>query len=255
MRGYKNTPMITRRKLINASSGFTLLETTLVVVLAGFLVSGILKGQELVGNARAKAMINDLNAVNSAALAYFDRYRYWPGDDPNAGGALGRWSVFGAKGGNGDGVIGGKYHDAAPPGDPATTLIIGANGSGESLNFWWHLRIAGFASGPLSGPGAAAQPIMPSGGVMGIQTGEPALAAANFFTGMIACVSNVQERIAVTIDGQLDDQRPNGGMVRGLRQPNDGSVNPPLAATDGSLQNYVETGNSQFVMCRALQWS
>lgn len=246
-----NTP---RRKLINASSGFTLLETTVVLLLAGFLVSGVLKGQELVGNARAKAIVNDLHGVNSAALAYFDRYRYWPGDDPNAGGALGRWSVFGAKGGNGDGVIGGKYHDTAPPGDPATTLNV-VNGNGESLNFWWHLRIAGFASGPLSGPGAASQPTMPSGGVMGVQTGEPGLAAVGFFTGLIACVSNVPERIAVAIDGQLDDQRPNGGMVRGLLQPNDGTVNPPLAVTDGSLTNYVETGNGQFVMCRALQWS
>lgn len=247
--------MITRRKLINASSGFTLLETAVVVVLAGFLVSGILKGQELVGNARAKAIMNDLNGVNSAALAYFDRYKAWPGDDSNAGGPNGRWSVFGAKSGNGDGVIGGKYHHAAPPGDPSATLIVAADGTGESLNFWWHLRIAGFASGPLSGSGAAAQPIMPSGGIMGVQTGEPALAAANFFTGLIACVSNVPERIAATVDVQLDDQMANGGVVRGLRQPNDGTSNPPLSATDGSASTYVEDGNTRFVMCRALQWS
>lgn len=251
-RGYKIAQMITRRKL-NASSGFTLLETAVVVVLAGFLVSGILKGQELVGNARAKSIINDLNGVNSASLAYFDRYKAWPGDDSNAGGVNGRWSVFGAKNGNGNGVIGGKYHDPAPPGDPAANLVIGANGEGESINFWWHLRISGFASGPLSGPGAAAQPIMPSGGVMGVQTGEPALAAANFFSGLVACVSNVSERIAVTIDSQLDDQLANHGYVRGLRQPNDGTFNPPLAATDGTLSTYIEDGNSRYVMCRAMQ--
>lgn len=232
--------------------GFTLLETALVLVLAGVLVSGILKGQELVGQARAKAIMNDLTGVNSAALAYFDRYKAWPGDDPGAGGATGRWSVFNAKSGTGDGAIGGKYNDPAPAGDPGSSLTIAADGTGESVNFWWHLRVAGFAAGPISGPGAANLPTMPSGGILGVQTGEPAL--PGFFTGLTACVSNVPERIAVTIDVQLDDQRPNGGFVRGLKQPGN-SDSPALSAADATLNAYTEDGSSRYVVCRALQWS
>jgi type II secretory pathway pseudopilin PulG len=123
------------------SRGFTLLEIAIILLIGGMLVSGILKGHEIVGQARAKFVINDLTAINAATLMYYDRYRAWPGDDANAGGALGRWSVFNARSGDGDGVVGGNYNDLFT-GDPATFADDGTN---ESLKFWSHLRISGFA--------------------------------------------------------------------------------------------------------------
>ncbi|MFM9887930.1 MAG: type II secretion system protein [Burkholderiales bacterium] len=224
------------------SRGFTLLETAVVLVLAGMIVSGILRGHEIVSQARAKFVINDLTAINAATLMYYDRYKAWPGDDANAGGPLGRWSVFNAKGGNGDGVVAGNYNDLFT-GDPIT-FVDGA--TNESLKFWWHLRISGFAMGPLTGPGAAAPPVMPVGGILGVQTSDP-----NFFIGLMACVSNVPERMATMIDTQLDDQLPNSGYLRGRRQnPNDDS--PALAVTN-AVPNYIEDGSSRYVLCQALQ--
>ncbi len=224
------------------SRGFTLLETAIILLISGMIVSGILKGHEIVGQARAKWVINDLTAVNTATLQYYDRYRAWPGDDVNAGGALGRWSVFNARSGNGDGVVSGNYNDLFS-GDPSTFIDGPTN---ESLKFWSHLRISGFVMGPLTGPGAAAPPAMPVGGILGVQSNDP-----NFFTGLMACVSNVPERIAPMIDTQLDDQSPNTGYVRGRRQNlNDDS--PALAATN-AVPNYIEDGSSRYVLCRALQ--
>lgn len=227
---------------MHRSKGFTLLETAIVLLVAGMLVSGVLKGNEVVGQARAKFVINDLTAVNTATLQYYDRYKAWPGDDVNAGGAQGRWSVFGAKSGNGDGAVSGNYNDQ-PTQDPAT---FGDDGNNESLKFWWHMRISGFVIGPLTGPAAVAPPAMPVGGIMGVQSGD-----ANFFAGLMACVSNVPERIAPMIDTQLDDQSPNRGHVRArLQNLND---NSPLLKDTKAVANYIEDGSSRYVICRTLQ--
>jgi prepilin-type N-terminal cleavage/methylation domain-containing protein len=223
---------------LHRPKGFTLLETAIVLVITGMLLSGILKGQEMISQARAKFVINDLTAVNSATLAYYDRYKAWPGDDET----MGRWAVFHARGGNGDGTVSGAYNDQFR-GDPATF----ANGvASESLKFWWHLRISGYAHGPVIGEGAATAPVMPTGGIMGVQTSHP-----NFFTGLMACVNNVPGRMATAIDTQLDDQRPQGGSLRGRKQrPNDS--NPGLADTDDA-EVYIEDSASQYVLCRSLQ--
>ncbi len=219
-----------------------MLETAIVLLIAGMIVSGVLKGNEIVGQARAKFVINDLTAVNTATLQYYDRYRAWPGDDVNAGGVQGRWSVFSAKSGNGDGAVFGSYNDQFA-GDPATF----ADGiENESLKFWWHMRIAGFVMGPLTGPGAAAPPTMPVGGILGVQSGDE-----NFLAGLMACFSNIPDRIATMIDTQLDDQRPNAGHVRGrLQNLND---NNPLLKDTKAVANYIEDGSSRYVLCRTLQ--
>jgi prepilin-type N-terminal cleavage/methylation domain-containing protein len=227
---------------MRGSNGFTLLETAIVLVITGLLLSGILKGQEMIGQARAKSVVNDLTSVNSATLLYFDRYKTWPGDDPNAGGALSRWQVFNARSGDGDGTISGNYNEQFD-GDP---MNFADGVTNESLKFWWHLRIAGYAHGPLTGRGAATAPVMPTGGILGVQGGH-----ANFFTGLMACVSNVPARIATSVDTQLDDQRPNFGTVRGRKQRQNDS-NPPLDNTDDAA-DYIEDGTTQYVLCRSLQ--
>ncbi|MDX2221656.1 MAG: prepilin-type N-terminal cleavage/methylation domain-containing protein [Rhodospirillaceae bacterium] len=82
--------------------GFTLIEMSIVLVIIGLIIGGILKGQEVIANARAKATINQMNAQRSAVNTYFDRYRALPGDD--AQGALRVDARLVA--GNGDGIVG-----------------------------------------------------------------------------------------------------------------------------------------------------
>ena len=111
-------------------AGFTLVEIAIVLVIIGLLLGGILKGQEMINQARIKNAINDFNGLTVAVTSYQDRYRALPGDDK---GASARWTTQAPADGNGDGVIQGLYNDAT-----ATT---------ESHLFWQHLRIAGFVPG------------------------------------------------------------------------------------------------------------
>src|SRR3954468_12994752 len=106
--------------------GFTLVEIAIVLVIIGLLLGGILKGQEMITQAKIKNVIADMTGISAAMYGYQDRYRTLPGDDKSAT----RWT--GATPGNGDGVINGKY--------------LSSTAGDESLNFWDHLRKAGFVS-------------------------------------------------------------------------------------------------------------
>src|SRR6266481_4703390 len=114
--------------------GFTLVEIAIVLVIIGLLLGGILKGQEMITQAKIKNVIADFSGVSAAYHGYQDRYRAIPGDDP---GAVARWTLTGmatpATGSYGDGVVSGLYNSATA--------------NDESRLFWLHLRSAGFVSG------------------------------------------------------------------------------------------------------------
>jgi len=74
----------------STEAGFTLVEIAIVLVIIGLLLGGILKGQEMITQAKIKNAINDFNGVTVAVTSYQDRYRALPGDDK---GATARWTV------------------------------------------------------------------------------------------------------------------------------------------------------------------
>src|SRR4029453_14121815 len=98
-------------QLRGTQTGFTLVEIAIVLVIIGLLLGGILKGQEMITQARIKNVVNDFNGITAAYFAYQDRYRAVPGDDV---GAATRWTAAvyppsGGLSGTGDGVISGRY--------------------------------------------------------------------------------------------------------------------------------------------------
>src|SRR5260370_32331119 len=86
----------------SAQAGFTLVEIAIVLVIIGLLLGGILKGQEMITQAKIKNIINDFNGVTVAVTSYQDRYRAIPGDDQNA---TTRWSTQATAHGDGNGII------------------------------------------------------------------------------------------------------------------------------------------------------
>src|SRR5688500_8122041 len=111
-------------------TGFTLVEIAIVLVIIGLLLGGILKGQEMITQAKIKNVIADFSGVSAAYHGYQDRYRAIPGDDPNA---ATRWAVAPvAFSGSGNGVVEGAYNVACP------TPLVAA--SPESCDFWDNLR-------------------------------------------------------------------------------------------------------------------
>jgi len=86
--------------------GFTLVELTIVLVIIGLLIGAVLKGQELIENARLKSLMTQLNSYKAATQIFKDRYGALPGDFNNAVAMLGASSE-----GNGDGILDGDGFD------------------------------------------------------------------------------------------------------------------------------------------------
>jgi len=229
-------------------AGFTLVEIAIVLVIIGLLLGGILKGQEMITQARIKNVINDFNGLTAAYASYQDRYRAIPGDDL---GAVARWALPGAGVNplNGDGILG-------PPGPPPTGMYNDATAGPEPETrlFWWHLRQAGFIPGPTTGPTspttpqqAAQQPTNAVGGMIGAMTGGGTVPHMNM-SGLLICSANVPDKIAIAVDTQIDDQVSGTGSVRSMQQA---GANPPLNAPNPILP-YQETGALQYLICKGV---
>ena len=223
----------------STQGGFTLVEIAIVLVIIGLLLGGILKGQEMITQAKIKNVINDFNGVTVAITSYQDRYRAIPGDDQNA---AARWAAQGpatATPPQGDGKINGLYN-ANDTGGNNQAPSSGA----ESNLFWQHLRIAGFVAGPTVGLGSGTPPANGAGGIIGVETGGSAGGGLGF-TSLIVCFSNLPEKIANALDVQMDDSKPNTGQVRAQLQ-----AQPSPPTDPGPATLYVETGVNQYLMCK-----
>lgn len=64
--------------------GVTLVEIAIVLVIIGLLLGGILKGQELINNAKVRAITDRQNSLKVAWFAFLDRYQNIAGDYVNA---------------------------------------------------------------------------------------------------------------------------------------------------------------------------
>jgi len=229
-----------KKKSVKATqAGFTLVEIAIVLVIIGLLLGGILKGQEMITQAKIKNVINDFNGITVAVTSYQDRYRAIPGDDQNA---TARWATQAPASGNSNGIIEGLYNannTGGTAGAPANTA--------ESNLFWQHLRIAGFVPGLTVATGSGTPPPNATGGLIGVESGVVGTNGLGF-TSVIVCFSNLPEKIASAVDGQADDGSPQTGQVRAQLQS---TANPSTAATP-NVSAYVETGVNQYLLCKNL---
>jgi prepilin-type N-terminal cleavage/methylation domain-containing protein len=215
--------------------GFTLVEIAIVLVIIGLLLGGILKGQEMITQAKIKNLISDFSGVSVAYHGYLDRYRKIPGDD---GDANTRWTLgvaAPATGAYNDGIISGGYAANTP--------------NLESRLFWLHLRRAGFVSGTDQ-----EQPFNAVTGKIGVQTGDavaPPAATLGGFSAIIICSANIPDKMAIAVDTQMDDGRSDTGSVRAISQAATGP-NPPIGAGLAPVGAYVENGTNTYTLCRAL---
>ena len=231
-----NASAFNRKK--STETGFTLVEIAIVLVIIGLLLGGILKGQEMITQAKIKNAINDFNGINVAVTSYQDRYRALPGDDANA---TTRWTVQAPGKGNGDGVMLGKYKDNDTGGTGGAPADLK-----ESNLFWQHLRIAGFVPGLTTGTGSGTPPPNAAGGMIGVENAAVGTSGLGF-TSLIVCSSNLPDKVAIAIDAQIDDSNSATGQVRAQLQTTANPFTDPTPAT-----NYVETGVNQYLVCKTI---
>ncbi len=161
--------------------GFTLIELSIVLVIIGLLVGGVLKGKSMIENAKQKRVKTDIDGTMAAVYSYQDKFGYLPGDDPKD-----RSTELGATGcaaGGGNGLF---------------------DTTAEAACAWQEMVGAGFISGnPAVSSGSVKK--SPYGGNYDLN----ASAGKNFIS-----TANIPADAAGALDTKYDDGVYNSGDIQ-----------------------------------------
>ena len=233
--------------------GVTLVEIAIVLVIIGLLLGGILKGQELINNAKVRSIADRQNSIKAAWFSFIDRYQALPGDYLQA-------------------------QQNVPGAGPALAVNIGSTGLGfgdgtiidtESPYAMQHLTGAGYLRCPQctyapataagENPSAANSLQNQYGGVMAIFVDGASLgsSAANTDTYVPASAgnrrprlgihtgSNIPSNIIAEVDRKLDDGSPEAGDVRASNYSTT-ALKPAVNCLDSAINSDAIQNNGTY---------
>lgn len=126
-------------KQLKSQQGFTLVELAIVMTIIGLLIGGILKGQELMENARVTSTVAQVRGYEGAVTTFRDTFSSLPGDMLAANTRLQNCAA-------------GCVPTGATLGDQIIGVSTGieaaqAGATDEPVQFWLHLAKANMISG------------------------------------------------------------------------------------------------------------
>lgn len=206
--------------------GFTLVELAIAIVVIGLLIGGVLKGNEILENARVTGVVKQINEIDYAVATFRSIYNNeLPGDIKDPGSRIPNCSAPCDKTSaiTGDRVIGGQMN--------SEDIIT------ERENFWRHLDRTGLLDGidenrPLVGA-SRYERISPENpfkgfyaihhGVTGnhVATGKPHLFDTyntRLYIGDLGSRIIMYANRAAIIDKKIDDGKPFTGRAMLARQ-------------------------------------
>lgn len=133
--------MVSMRK----QSGFSLVELSIVLVILGLLVGGVLSGQSLIRAAELRSVSADFSRYQTAVMTFRDKYFALPGDMANA---TAFWGKDAAICNSQAGVV------ASPGtcnGDNNSVLGNAGASNPELFRTWQHLALSGLIEGNFTG--------------------------------------------------------------------------------------------------------
>jgi prepilin-type N-terminal cleavage/methylation domain-containing protein len=229
----------------NSRSAFTLIELSLVLVIIGLIIGGLLAGQELLQQAKLRKVITEVQQYNTAVNAFRLTYNALPGDMKDA------YNIWGAPCGTNN-----NHPQTGCNGDGDRTWI-GASGSsqfdyGDGRRAWQHLSLAEVISNDWPG-GAPGSTTVPGSNVPRTPLGGDSMWTFVYRGGNALRLSAprpppdtphfqgtwdaVRVHDAFAIDMKMDDGHAQTGRVI----PADGSTPPSQCILNG---DYRMAGNN-----------
>lgn len=215
-------------------SGFTLIELSIVLVIIGLIVGGILTGRDLINSAAIRAQITQIERYNAAVRTFQNKYGGLPGDlvtnlASQFGFQVANCGINQPGNRDGNGFINGGYGSDDP------------DQEGENLLFWYDLSSANLIDQtiPNSGGGIAYSPCS-QGYILSLTPGTA-------YVGDIFPTAKIGNGNFIYVY----DRQANSGVINGSSTPLTGDNWYGISAITASAVNGGITSNPGVTVLQA----